>query len=923
MRFALLLPFCLLFTGCPEPLPDDRDGGGDLPEPGDPDAGSPADGGTDGGGAPSEDAGAQDAGAQDAGAQDAGTQDAGYDGGAHDAGEQDASYDAGEQDAGFDAGAQDAGYDAGAQDAGYDAGPPKADAGPLSDGGPPDAGPPTDAGFCGAECTCAAVTPDDFPLFLDTTGQGNDFGATGCRGEAEDAVVYFTAPSAGDYTFNTFGSEIRDTVLRVLDDSCGQNEVACNDDALSLLESKLTVTLSAGETIGVVVDGFTSSDVGVIRLNLGESNSERDCAVYGDCNTQCPADPPLTFVDFPRTFDNGGAANDWNLSLCSSNPTPDSAFLFTATDPGSYHFVTDQSSAPAAFSALAGSCGQWTERACDGDDGDGPPARFSIELEAGEQLPIVVETPWPEEFGEVNVDVQFVPDSCSKSILFLGNSYTSSNNLPHHVAQMGRAMGCAVQTDSSTPGGARFEDHLVNTTSLEKIASREWDVVVLQNQSQVPGWKPADVTADSRPNAGALVDLIKQSSPDARIVYFATWGRRDGDAQNCAYYPLVCTFDGHTQALQTGYEIYETWTGDTIASVGLAWKAVVDDPDAPFDPSTLWSGDDSHPTLKGTYLAAAVLYQSIFGTSATGNGHDYLGDGVGLSIPQAWYLQGIAARRAPRCRDNEVDANEQCDDGNADAGDFCDPWCRWEPADAAEPDDTFAEANDLTVGTVVTGHTIVGEDDVDWYAFDATVGATYVLRTHTVAGDCNGPLESDTILSLYDTDGVTRLARNDDFSGLCSMIVWEPPASGRYYIAASSWRSYGDYELEVTSHQNDIYEDNDDAANATPLGALPVSLSGLVDLRDEDWFAFDAIQGTDYSASITDSDCKSGDESALRLTALRADGTTQIVFDHEFETEECASISFSAPATELVYLQVRQHNKPLLGETYGLSVTSP
>ena len=73
--------------------------------------------------------------------------------------------------------------------------------------------------------------------------------------------------------------------------------------------------------------------------------------------------------------------------------------------------------------------------------------------------------------------------------------------------------------------------------------------------------KPADVLSGSVPNAVSLVDAIRAENPDARIVYFNTWGRRDGDALNCSYYSLVCSFAGHTQALAEGYAQYQAATG--------------------------------------------------------------------------------------------------------------------------------------------------------------------------------------------------------------------------------------------------------------------------------------------------------------------------------------------------------------------------
>jgi hypothetical protein len=219
-------------------------------------------------------------------------------------------------------------------------------------------------------------------------------------------------------------------------------------------------------------------------------------------------------------------------------------------------------------------------------------------------------------------------------VLFIGNSYTSSNSLPGLVSQFAGGMGDSMVYDSYTPGGYWFEDHKDDPATLEKINSRDWDFVILQNQSQVPGWRPAAVTANSLPNAQALVDLILNNNADTIVIFFETWGRKNGDAQNCGYYPLVCTFDGHAEALITGYGIYADDTGGEIAHVGTAWRSIVDDGGTPFPSDNLWSGDGSHPSLHGSYLAAAVIYGTIFLSSVTGNNYT-----AGLDTADAAYLQ--------------------------------------------------------------------------------------------------------------------------------------------------------------------------------------------------------------------------------------------------------------------------------------------
>jgi hypothetical protein len=101
--------------------------------------------------------------------------------------------------------------------------------------------------------------------------------------------------------------------------------------------------------------------------------------------------------------------------------------------------------------------------------------------------------------------------------------------------------------------------------------------------------------------------------------------------------------------------------------------------------------------------------------------------------------------------------------------------------DAYEGDDSAAAARLIGLGQAQV-HNIGGPGDNDWLKFDAVSGVTYRLRTSDL-----GP-SADTYLYLYDTDGVTLLASNDDYGGsLASQIEWTAPATGIYYVLIQHW----------------------------------------------------------------------------------------------------------------------------------------
>jgi hypothetical protein len=86
-----------------------------------------------------------------------------------------------------------------------------------------------------------------------------------------------------------------------------------------------------------------------------------------------------------------------------------------------------------------------------------------------------------------------------------------------------------------------------------------------------------------------------------------TWGRKDGDAQNCPNWPPVCTFKGMNQLL---YDRYIQMAKDNytwVAPVGAVWRDIRDTTNI-----NLYQTDGSHPSFEGTHLAALTIYQTMF-----------------------------------------------------------------------------------------------------------------------------------------------------------------------------------------------------------------------------------------------------------------------------------------------------------------------
>lgn len=223
----------------------------------------------------------------------------------------------------------------------------------------------------------------------------------------------------------------------------------------------------------------------------------------------------------------------------------------------------------------------------------------------------------------------------TRRVLFLGNSYIYTNNLPLLVQQIATSMGDTLIYDENTIGGYTLQAHSTDVTSINKINAQAWDVVILQEQSQRPAFDPSQVATDTYPYAKKLDSMIRNHRPCTETMFFMTWGYKNGDAGNCAAYPPICTYLGMQQRLRESYLQMAQDNNAIVSPVGAAWKQVRDS----FPSIDLYSPDESHPSISGTYLAACVFYASIFhknpiGTSITG----------GVAATNATNLKRIAGK---------------------------------------------------------------------------------------------------------------------------------------------------------------------------------------------------------------------------------------------------------------------------------------
>jgi len=199
----------------------------------------------------------------------------------------------------------------------------------------------------------------------------------------------------------------------------------------------------------------------------------------------------------------------------------------------------------------------------------------------------------------------------SVSVLFVGNSLTQVNDLPTVFKSFAAASGLHVEVDvySVTPGGAFLGDHWKRGQALALLRAQHPNFLILQGQSVEPLLAPQNFAYYAR--------LFKTEADQlqSKTILFSTWARPDGDA-----YYKDATSGGSSLEMQTrlnsSYSTLAQNIGATLAPIGLAWQRVHE-----VAPQIQLLDGTQHPSPAGTYLAAAILFRTLFNSSAVGSAY--------------------------------------------------------------------------------------------------------------------------------------------------------------------------------------------------------------------------------------------------------------------------------------------------------------
>ncbi len=227
-----------------------------------------------------------------------------------------------------------------------------------------------------------------------------------------------------------------------------------------------------------------------------------------------------------------------------------------------------------------------------------------------------------------------VIDSTPNEILFIGSSYFTYNNLPEMVSELSENMGKTFSIEAEMRNGLYLEDHANLTTTEEKINERDWDYIILQGVGRIIAYP--DSFPDDHPVYPALVtlkDKIMANCEATKIMYQMPWAFEDGMIWVSGW------TDEYPEMQQKIYDNtldYSDSIGFIISPVGWAWNTVLYEQNYPLH--YLHLSDWNHPSPKGSYLMACVIYSTIFQESTVGTEYS-----AGISEEEALYFQSIAS----------------------------------------------------------------------------------------------------------------------------------------------------------------------------------------------------------------------------------------------------------------------------------------
>ena len=207
-------------------------------------------------------------------------------------------------------------------------------------------------------------------------------------------------------------------------------------------------------------------------------------------------------------------------------------------------------------------------------------------------------------------------------ILFVGNSYLYTNDMPARVRQLAKQRGMMLKTQLRAEPNYALLDHL-RVKTFEALLAQPWDWVVLQ---QGPSSLPE--SRDELIASAAAIAARLRNKP-TRIALLAAWpAERDAAS---------------SPAAEANYRLAAATIGACVLPVAAAWRLASEGGQLP----ALYRTDRLHPNRSGTRLAAMIVVHGLLGEASTPAGNSA---GAGSERTMATIVDAAYAQEPGACK---------------------------------------------------------------------------------------------------------------------------------------------------------------------------------------------------------------------------------------------------------------------------------
>lgn len=263
--------------------------------------------------------------------------------------------------------------------------------------------------------------------------------------------------------------------------------------------------------------------------------------------------------------------------------------------------------------------------------------------------------------AQKQLDVKAADRAADVRILFIGNSFTNYHDM--HIMTEQLLEQAVPEWDDAlvmrhAPDGKRLYEHAdemnqdgkpLNQALLSGSPTlRDWDYVILQEQSQILGFGAGNASYESS-NEAAYALANAAYSNGSRVVLLMTWGYATGDDSNPGQYPDFLTMQDRITAGYDQLALNLTGRGipTTVIPVGVGFRYTyleiqsirgTDPMNEQLEFRRLYEPDNYHPSVAGSYMTACMTVAAITGRRVSPL--TYRPDG--LSAEYAAYIRNAA-----------------------------------------------------------------------------------------------------------------------------------------------------------------------------------------------------------------------------------------------------------------------------------------